>query len=251
MRDELLRGAAVKTVYGVPLDGPSLLSLTAQYLGAMNTPGVVPCIRSAWEHVVQEHAHAASAAALAEATEQLAALAATPPLPEAVAWAARAAELERGALVAFDGRALAGAAAAAARELLAEAVRREAANQLEALLRASRQLCEDAAVLAGAGALAEPAAAADGHGINNAAEVVGGLVQAYEDEAQGPARYDGLRALLTSQLAPWLAQVAAATAAAREQAAAAARTEHDTERDARCGCGAQKKQPCNPAALTT
>ena len=42
MRTELLGGAALKTLYGVPLDGASLLSLTSQYLAAMNTPGVVP-----------------------------------------------------------------------------------------------------------------------------------------------------------------------------------------------------------------
>ena len=40
--DQLLRGAALKTLYGVPLDGASLLSLASQYLAAMNTPGVVP-----------------------------------------------------------------------------------------------------------------------------------------------------------------------------------------------------------------
>ena len=43
VRTELLGGAALKTLYGVPLDGASLLSLTSQYLAAMNTPGVVPC----------------------------------------------------------------------------------------------------------------------------------------------------------------------------------------------------------------
>ena len=43
MRTELLGGAALKTLYGVPLDGASLLSLASQYLAAMNTPGVVPC----------------------------------------------------------------------------------------------------------------------------------------------------------------------------------------------------------------
>ena len=180
---------------------------------------------------MEERAHTASAAALAEATERLASLAATPPLPDHAAWAERAAELERSALEAFDGRALAGAAAAAARHALAEAVRREASQQLEALLRVSQQVCEDAAVLAGAGAMAEPAAAAaEGY---VPAEMVSGLVQAYEDEAQGPARYGGLRSLLTSQLAPWLAQVATAQAAARDQVAAAARAEHDGERDAR------------------
>ena len=42
VRTELLGGAALKTLYGVPLDGASLLSLTSQYLAAMNTPGVVP-----------------------------------------------------------------------------------------------------------------------------------------------------------------------------------------------------------------
>ena len=42
MRAELLRGAALKTLYGVPLNGASLLSLASQYLAAMNTPGVVP-----------------------------------------------------------------------------------------------------------------------------------------------------------------------------------------------------------------
>ena len=42
-----------------------------------------------------------------------------------------------------------------------------------------------------------------------------------------------LRSLLTSQLAPWLAQLASAQAAAREQAAAAARAELESERDAR------------------
>ena len=36
MRAELLRGAALKTLYGVPLDGASLLSLASQYLAAMN-----------------------------------------------------------------------------------------------------------------------------------------------------------------------------------------------------------------------
>ena len=180
---------------------------------------------------MEERAHTASAAALTEATERLASLAATPPLPDHAAWAERAAELERSALEAFDGRALAGAAAAAARHALAEAVRREASQQLEALLRVSQQVCEDAAVLAGAGAMAEPAAAAaEGY---VPAEMVSGLVQAYEDEAQGPARYGGLRSLLTSQLAPWLAQVATAQAAARDQVAAAARAEHDGERDAR------------------
>ena len=180
---------------------------------------------------MEERAHTASAAALAEATERLASLAATPPLPDHAAWAERAAELERSALEAFDGRALAGAAAAAARHALAEAVRREASQQLEALLRVSQQVCEDAAVLAGAGAMAEPAAAAaEGY---VPAEMVSRLVQAYEDEAQGPARYGGLRSLLTSQLAPWLAQVATAQAAARDQVAAAARAEHDGERDAR------------------
>ena len=181
--------------------------------------------------MVEERAHTASTAALAEATERLTSLAATPPLPDHAVWAERAAELERSALVAFDGRALAGAAAAAARHTLAESVRREASQQLGALLRVSRQVCEDAAVLAGAGAMAEPAAAAaEGYA---PAEMVGGLVQAYEDEAQGPARYDGLRSLLTSQLAPWLAQVAAAQAAARDQVAAAARAEHEREREAR------------------
>ena len=181
--------------------------------------------------MVEERAHTASTAALAEATERLTSLAVTPPLPDHAVWAERAAELERSALVAFDGRALAGAAAAAARHTLAESVRREASQQLGALLRVSRQVCEDAAVLAGAGAMAEPAAAAaEGYA---PAEMVGGLVQAYEDEAQGPARYDGLRSLLTSQLAPWLAQVAAAQAAARDQVAAAARAEHEREREAR------------------
>jgi len=181
--------------------------------------------------VVEERAHTASAAALAEATERLASLAATPPLPDHAVWAERAAELERGALDSFDGRALAGAAAAAARHALAESVRREASQQLEALLRISRQVCEDAAVLAGAAEMAEPtAAAAEGY---VPAEMLGGLVRAYEDEAQGPARYEGLRSLLTSQLAPWLAQVAGAQAAARDQVAAAARAEHDGEREAR------------------
>lgn len=82
---------------------------------ALALPRKVPCIRSAWEHVLEERAHTASAAALAEAAEHLARLAATPPLPEHAVWAAGAAELERGALEAFDARALAGAAAAAAR----------------------------------------------------------------------------------------------------------------------------------------
>jgi hypothetical protein len=42
VRSELLGGAVLKTLYGVSLDGASLLSLTSQYLAAMNTPGVVP-----------------------------------------------------------------------------------------------------------------------------------------------------------------------------------------------------------------
>ena len=107
---------------------------------ALALPRKVPCIRSAWEHVVEERAHTASAAARAEATERLTSLAATPPLPEHAVWAERAAELERGALEAFDARALAGAAAAAARHALGEAVRRAASQQLEALQRASRQV---------------------------------------------------------------------------------------------------------------
>ena len=79
-------------------------------------------------------------------------------------------------------------------------------------------------MLAGASALAEPAAAAaEGY---VPAEMLGGLLRAYEDEAQGPGKYDGLRSLLTAQLA-------SAQAAAREQAAAAARAELESERDAR------------------
>ena len=247
VRDELLAGAVVKTLFGVPLDGASLLALTTQYLEAMNTPDVVPSIRSAWEFVVEERSHAARAAALAAAAEALGALAATPPLPDGAAWAERAAALEAEAVAAFDARALAGAGVGEARQALRDAVRREATTQREALLRRSRQVCDDAATVAGAAALPEAAEAA-AEGFERHGAVLGDLLQAYEEEAQGPCRYDGLRGALTSQLAPWLAQVAAATAAARAAAAAAARDALDAEREARRAVEAELATKAEAAA---
>ena len=48
VRDELLAAAPVKSLYGSALDGSMLATLAQSYLDAMNAPGALPCIRSAW-----------------------------------------------------------------------------------------------------------------------------------------------------------------------------------------------------------
>ena len=59
VRDELLAAAPVKSLYGSALDGSMLATLAQSYLDAMNAPGALPCIRSAWEFVVEERCRAA------------------------------------------------------------------------------------------------------------------------------------------------------------------------------------------------
>jgi len=53
IKQEVLSGAPPKSLYGERLDGRMLLALASRYLAAMNSPGVVPSIRSAWESVVE------------------------------------------------------------------------------------------------------------------------------------------------------------------------------------------------------
>ena len=60
VRDELLAAAPVKSLYGSALDGSMLATLAQSYLDAMNAPGALPCIRSAWEFVVEERCRAAA-----------------------------------------------------------------------------------------------------------------------------------------------------------------------------------------------
>lgn len=47
-------GAPVKKLFGAELSGAHLAALAQQYVGALNTAGVVPSIRGAWEYVVAD-----------------------------------------------------------------------------------------------------------------------------------------------------------------------------------------------------
>ena len=105
VRDELLAAAPVKSLYGSALDGSMLATLAQSYLDAMNAPGALPCIRSAWEFVVEERCRAAADDALRDADGYLAAAAAASPLPSAADWEAAAHGATAGALAAFDERA--------------------------------------------------------------------------------------------------------------------------------------------------
>ncbi len=58
LRAEVLARAPVKAMYGSHLDGGMLLGLARRYIVAMNTEGVVPAIKSAWESVVHERCFA-------------------------------------------------------------------------------------------------------------------------------------------------------------------------------------------------
>eukprot|EP00962_Isochrysis_galbana_P048072 scaffold19933_cov39-Isochrysis_galbana.AAC.1 len=78
----------------------------------MNTAGVVPSIRSAWESVLHDRCAAAAAAALASVKETLQPADAAP--PDAGGWADRAVEAVADGVRAFEAAAGGGGAAVAA-----------------------------------------------------------------------------------------------------------------------------------------
>ena len=211
LRAEVLARAPVKAMYGSHLDGGMLLGLARRYIVAMNTEGVVPAIKSAWESVVHERCAAASAGALASAREALRAAVGADELPDAAGWASASWEVRVAALSAFDREAVAGAPRCAeVRAELEGALKGEADTWREALWRRSHEFGAQACARA-ADTLPPPSAGAD------ASAAALALLSATEGEAAaaGPCTFDAIAVPSTRHhLAPWLSKVGSANGAA-------------------------------------
>ncbi|KAL1511914.1 hypothetical protein AB1Y20_005195 [Prymnesium parvum] len=230
VREHLLSVAPVKRMFGAALDGQMVLGLARQYLHAMNTPSVVPSIKSAWEFVVAERCASAARNALELAKAQLGGAVRASPLLDAGGWEVAARKAELAAWAHFKAHGLDGAANGEARARLKASLAAEVASHRAALWEASRAKCA-AAAAAAAAELPEAAAAAAAGG-----EMARGVVAAgarYDELAEGPAAAAALSAALRETIAPWLDGVAAAGERAREAAAREAAAREAEEAAAR------------------
>ncbi|KAL3908647.1 MAG: hypothetical protein SGPRY_009714 [Prymnesium sp.] len=225
VRSLLLETAPVKTMNNSPLDGAMVLSLARQYLGAMNTPRLVPSIKSAWEFVVSERCAAAAGGARELAVRHLSAAVSTSPLLDAGGWEVAARKAEVAAWAHFKQHALQGAANTTSRSELKADLAKEVAAHKRALWDASASLSDSVASVVAANLPAPSVVAAEVEDDSSqlSAAIIS-AVKAYEADAQGPGLADGFSRLLREHIAPWLVQVCSALAArsgaAREAAAA-------------------------------
>ena len=235
LKQRILGTAPPKALLGEPLDGSMLVALARQYTAAMNTEGVVPSIRGAWESVVEERCRAAADGALAAARRRLADVASSTPPPDAGEWADGACAAIVAGLEEFDARAVGGAAAAAARTELQSDLCEEAARARREAWRAS---LESATRAADAAAAALPAVSGD----TDAAAAATAMLDGAEAAADGPCAAFTTTIAARNHLLPWLARAGAAAAAERAAAAAAAERELTGRvalRGARVRCGAR------------
>jgi hypothetical protein len=226
-------GARVKKLFGAELNGAHLAGLASQYVRALNTDGVVPSIKGAWEYVVadacreaREGAVRAHAAALADALRGAAPDAAPvrelEPLLLAVA-----APSAVGARARFRQAAIAGAEAEATMGALEAELAGADAHAVAQLNQSSRALCADAAERL-CGAL-ERALLADGASDGapappaELARALRAFGEGFGAEASGPGKAGALAdALRTRLTAAVEAYARALDARARDAAAAAA-----------------------------
>eukprot|EP00928_Gymnodinium_smaydae_P065533 TRINITY_DN48654_c0_g1_i1.p1 TRINITY_DN48654_c0_g1~~TRINITY_DN48654_c0_g1_i1.p1 ORF type:complete len:1266 (+),score=210.54 TRINITY_DN48654_c0_g1_i1:94-3798(+) len=212
LRTEILNDTPAKCVYGQALDGPMLLSLASRYIAAMNSPGALPCIKSAWEGVVDERNRRAADTALSQATKELTEAAQRSPLIDGAEWATFALTTYDTALAAFEHDAVQGVQIVPVRENLRTQILTQVENQRAVLWNASRAAAEKISEKVGR-TLPQPPVVADGL---NAIEK---CLEACENEARGPLADSAAMLFCKRAVLPWLQ--AAEAAAASDRAAVA------------------------------
>ena len=220
VRASVLGEAPLKRVNNTDVDGPSLVLFAKTLVQAMNTPGTVPSIPTAWSSVVATRCREASDSALAALDAALTAGRST--LPPSTAWAHVASVMVAAALAAYERDAISDGTAADRRaELLGKAVEAVRAHgetlqaeSLNAAVRA-REAALGAAQLNNVrilgGVLSDNEGGGDGGEDGSFTESTARLCLEFEGSMPlGPATYEGA------------APFATAVAAAADQAAASA-----------------------------
>jgi hypothetical protein len=197
---------APKTVNGTPLDGPMLLHLADAYVGAING-GALPTISTAWQAVLVIANQQAAEAAFAHYQAGLRAAAEREPPPDAAAWAAADGALQQEAMGIFRRAAVGTEGAEPEAAKLRARIEAERAQLAQLLAAKSEALC--LRVASGLGAQLDAyEAPPDGSSHSDALpSLVRAVLAAYDEQAGGAAKGDGLRQLLDSKVLPLVGRV--------------------------------------------
>lgn len=212
VRAEILQDAPAKGLFGEQFDGQMWIALAHRYIDAMNEPGAMPCIKTAWESVVDERNRAAMATALAEASKRLADVAKKAPLPDAAGWGSISLEAYDKALETFGTKAVAGAQAGDLRAALRSDLLELLESTRAAVWHASKEAAE-AAAEAGGRALPQPPSGAEARAAIEAA------LTSCEEAAHGPLAHTAAALCFRRALVPWFQDAEATAEKARAAAA--------------------------------